>query len=512
MAINFDHTGAGDIDLDSNAADTMRLNTYIIFHENNYPAAASVLRSDQSDNYTSGTLTFDSGTIVDIATGATFNFNQTTGTAPFTVDSTTVVTNLNADQLDGVEAAAFAILADNEAVTGTWTFDTALPTSSQTPSAGNELTTKTYVDGVAAGLTWKEKALAATTANITLSGTQTVDGIGLVADDRCLVKDQTLPEDNGIYAVAAGAWSRTSDADTWDELVSAAIFVSEGTVNEDRGYVCISDAGGTLGTTAVDWTQFNGTGSSYTAGDGLGESPALTFNVNVANGIQIVTDNVELDITGLTAITTLADADVFPVFDGANKKITWANVKNDLLSETQTVSAEWTFSSAPAITASNTRIGANAESDTKQVMSLASGQFSAAGDASVNTYILRRATTNATQSVVTTDGASESASNTMVMPADTTWGFRITVSARRSDVDGESASYEFKGSIKRDGTAGSTAIVGTVFKSVYAESTTAWDVAVDAETTNGSLRVQVTGVAAVSINWVAHAEIIQSIG
>jgi len=62
---------------------------------------ASLLRSDATDAYTSGTLTFNSGTTLTAASGATVNFSNTTGTAPFTVASTTKVTNLNADQVDG---------------------------------------------------------------------------------------------------------------------------------------------------------------------------------------------------------------------------------------------------------------------------------------------------------------------------------------------------------------------------------------------------------------------------
>jgi len=59
------------------------------------------LSSGATDNYTSGTLTFNSGTTLTAASGATVNFSNTTGTAPFTVASTTKVTNLNADRVDG---------------------------------------------------------------------------------------------------------------------------------------------------------------------------------------------------------------------------------------------------------------------------------------------------------------------------------------------------------------------------------------------------------------------------
>ena len=66
-------------------------------------------------------------------------------------------------------------------------------------------------DAGTAGLTPKLPCRAATTANITLSGTQTIDGITLVAGDRVLVKNQTAGANNGIYEVAAGAWARAYD-------------------------------------------------------------------------------------------------------------------------------------------------------------------------------------------------------------------------------------------------------------------------------------------------------------
>ena len=64
-------------------------------------AAGSFLRSDASDAFTSGTLTFNNGTTV--------AFENATSTAPFTVASTTVVTNLNADRLDGQHGSHYRI-------------------------------------------------------------------------------------------------------------------------------------------------------------------------------------------------------------------------------------------------------------------------------------------------------------------------------------------------------------------------------------------------------------------
>ena len=138
----------------------------------------------------------------------------------------------------------------------------------QDPTAALQLATKQYVDTVAQGLDPKASCVAATTANITLSGTQTIDGVALIAGDRCLVKDQTLSQNNGIYLVAAAAWTRATDMDSWAEVPGAFTFIEQGTLYADTGWVCTSNAGGTLGTTAITWVQFAGVGS-YTAGTGL---------------------------------------------------------------------------------------------------------------------------------------------------------------------------------------------------------------------------------------------------
>ena len=71
---------------------------------------------------------------------------------------------------------------------------------------------------------------AATTTNLTaLTGLPTVDTITLAAADRVLVKDQTLPQNNGVYVAAAGAWTRATDADTAAELTGLSVYVKNGT-------------------------------------------------------------------------------------------------------------------------------------------------------------------------------------------------------------------------------------------------------------------------------------------
>jgi len=141
-------------------------------------------------------------------------------------------------------------------------------TVTQDPVSALQLATKQYVDAVAQGLDPKASCVAATTANITLSGAQTIDGVSLTAGDRCLVKNQTAQADNGIYVVATGSWTRATDMDTWAEVPGAFTFIEQGTVYADTGWVCTSNAGGTIGVTAITWVQFSGAGT-YSAGTGL---------------------------------------------------------------------------------------------------------------------------------------------------------------------------------------------------------------------------------------------------
>jgi phage-related tail fiber protein len=159
--------------------------------------------------------------------------------------------------------------------------------------------TKNYVDMTVQGLDPKQSVRAATTANIaTLSGTMTIDGIALVAGDRVLVKDQTTQSQNGIYLVAAGAWTRSLDADSWAELPGAYVFAESGTVNADMGFVCAVEPGGTLGTTAITFQQFSGAGQ-ISAGLGLTKS-GNTINIGTASSARIVVnaDNIDLATIG----------------------------------------------------------------------------------------------------------------------------------------------------------------------------------------------------------------------
>lgn len=105
----------------------------------------------------------------------------------------------------------------NNTFSGTNGF-TILPTSAGTPTGNTDLVNKLYTDTFAQGLTVKPSCIVATTANVALTGEQTIDGV-LTSTSRILVKNQTAPAENGIYVTAAGAWTRAADYDQTAEVV-----------------------------------------------------------------------------------------------------------------------------------------------------------------------------------------------------------------------------------------------------------------------------------------------------
>jgi phage-related tail fiber protein len=154
----------------------------------------------------------------------------------------------------------------------------------------------------------KASVLVGTTANITLSGAQTIDGVSVVAGDRVLVKNQTTQADNGIYVAASGAWARSADANTWDELVSAYTFIEEGSTYADTGWVCTINKGGTLGTTPITWSQFSGAGT-YLAGTGLtlsGNTFSITNTAVTAGSYGSASNTLTTTVNAQGQLTALA--------------------------------------------------------------------------------------------------------------------------------------------------------------------------------------------------------------
>ena len=162
------------------------------------------------------------------------------------------------------------------------------------PVGATDVVNLLALQSYAAGISWKQPCVAGTLANITLSGLQTIDGHAVAAGDRVLVKNQGTASQNGIYLASASAWTRSLDANVWDELICAISFIEYGT-QAGGAWFCTAQAGGTIDVTANTWSQFT-TSATYTAGTGL----TLTGTV--------------FSITPVGTASTYGSASTVPVF------------------------------------------------------------------------------------------------------------------------------------------------------------------------------------------------------
>jgi len=177
-----------------------------------------------------------------------------------------------------------------------------------TPVNAGDLTSKQYVDALFSTINNNIGGVTcATTAPITLSGLQTIDGITLVGGERVLVKNGSIAngaKDDGVYDVDnAGVWTYSSDANTWAEYVGAIVFVMGGTTYTNTSWLQTVGVGGTLGTTPMNWAQINSP-LNYSGGTGI----TITGNVIDNTGVvSIATGTTGLTFTvgagGVTAIT-----------------------------------------------------------------------------------------------------------------------------------------------------------------------------------------------------------------
>jgi hypothetical protein len=126
------------------------------------------------------------------------------------------------------------------------------------PSLALHAATKQYVDGLAANLGKRARARVATTANITiataLNNGDTLDGVTLATGDLVLVKNQSTAAQNGVYVVGVSP-ARAPEFDTYNEHPGSLSSVAEGTVNADTLWLCTSNDGGTLDTTAIAFSK-----------------------------------------------------------------------------------------------------------------------------------------------------------------------------------------------------------------------------------------------------------------
>lgn len=295
---------------------------------------------------------------------------------------------------------------------------------------GSDAVTKNQLDAATTGLSWKQAVAVATTANITLSGLQTIDGYAVQAGNRVLVKNQTTQSQNGIYvAVNGGAWTRASDMDVAAEFPDSAVFVQQGATLADTAWVQVTDSV-TVGTSNVIWIQFSGTGT-YTAGQGLTltgntfalSSPVATTlggtglsSIGTANQIlgvntgatgleyKTVAAGTGITVTPSAGTLTIANAGVTSIVAGTGVSISGSTgavtVNNTGVTSVNlaTTSAALTVSGGPVTTTGTINVNAQADINALASFNLATG---IAVRTAANTWALRSIAGTANQITVT---------------------------------------------------------------------------------------------------------------
>lgn len=141
-------------------------------------------------------------------------------------------------------------------------------------------------------------------------------------------------------------------------------------------------------------------------------------------------------------------------------------------------------------------------SATQRKFSYGSGRFSSTGDAQTGTFVLRRITTDATATDLTTDNSAPGTTNQVILPNNSAYSFSGTIVARQKASEGTaSAAWRVEGLIRREGSAGTTVLVNSAL--TVLSNVPNWVIALTADTTNGGLAITVTGAAATNIRWVA---------
>ncbi len=194
------------------------------------------------------------------------------------------------------------------------------------------MTSVDRIQGLSGSIAVKPPCRVATTAAITLSGAQTIDGVAVVEDDRVLVKDQADTTANGIYDASTGAWTRSLDFDGANDVRDGTLVpVASGTTNGDKLFQLTGTNPITIGTTALSFAAsatFGGVTVSIatdrllgrdTAGTGAPEALTVGGGIEFTGSGGIQTSAFTGDVTKSAAGTALTIA---------NDAVTYAKMQN----------------------------------------------------------------------------------------------------------------------------------------------------------------------------------------
>jgi len=330
-----------------------------------------------------------------------------------------------------------------------------------------------------------------------------------------------------VLTVASGlpSWGSAATLANWTEALStsspngtiyaASLTATGGATNIDavlkpKGTGAVlaqvpdgsSTGGNKRGSNAVDWQTSRSVNTQVASGNysviaGGNNNTASGQEAAVGGGSGNTASGVGAVVTGGHSNTASAtDSSVSGGFSNTASG-SYSVVAGGLMN-TASGSSSWVTGGTYATTRGISGVGA-----------WSAGRFSATGDAQHEEFQLRRATTDATQTEVSTDGSAPASTTRMVLPDNHAYAFHGRLIARSST--GDVAVWTIDGAVKRGANAAATALVGTpTATQTFADAgATGWTITIDADTTNGSLRIRVTGAASTTIHWVADLETVE---
>jgi|694.fasta_scaffold01586_2 hypothetical protein len=354
-----------------------------------------------------------------------FNNTTQTGSSIFKTGTKTSASGFRVQDSDGTDLISVtgdgvfsngSVVIDGSQLSGVTSL-TGLTFPLTSDSAAN----KEYVDSIAvSGVSWKNSVRVASTQNLSpwppTDGTVTVsaiDGFSLTTGDRVLIKNQTTTTQNGIWQVTSGTWVRSSDAGTSAKASGTAVWVTEGTVNHDKGFVCTTDGQVTFGS-AITFTNFSSApnlalnnGLVYIGGDDdLAVGRSISGDITLTNtgvttlssnlsGDKYFSDTVTFAGTGVKLEDTGAGSGkiVLRAGDGSNAVTGYTITLPPSVGAANTVLT--TNSSGVTSWSSVNSLGSNAAGSTNQIQYNSGGTLTASSGLTYNGTAFQVGATNA---------------------------------------------------------------------------------------------------------------------
>lgn len=269
-----------------------------------------------------------------------------------TIPASAFVSGLNLPTSQLQDGASFIRSTGTVAMAASLSMGGFTITNVGTPVNGTDGASKSYVDALANGLSFKNAVRALGASNITLSGTQTIDGVALVVNDRVLLTAQTNGTQNGLWTVQTSAWTRPADwAAASVQKEGAYVLVDpDGTTYKNSKWFCTNLGTITVDTTSNTWQQ-DTSGTSYSNGQGISLT-GTTFAAKLGNGMAFDGSN-NITLTPATGgLLTVAAGGVGITNSSTTASLIVSNGSNQ--AAWVSASGDVTVSTAGAFTVNNT--------------------------------------------------------------------------------------------------------------------------------------------------------------